>query len=170
MIGKIRNHSIKLEYMLRRSARGTSALKISKGRSKVGRHCSILCLACLHRELRDRGDRTRPAGETNDPKHNLTWSHTLTWRVSPRPARPPAAPDPSARRQRPAAPAKAWSESSGPGPRDRKLRLVLAAGLSVPHLRPDWQGSRPPGPECQYPACGLTDTARSPGSGSEAPH
>jgi hypothetical protein len=37
---------------------------------------------------------------------------------------------------RPAAPAEAWSESPGPGPRARVLRLVLAAGPSVPHLRP----------------------------------
>ena len=50
---------------------------------------------------------------------------------------------PAVRGARPAAPAVAWSESPGPGPRARELRLVLATGPSVPHLRPDWQGSRP---------------------------
>ena len=56
-------------------------------------------------------------------------------RVRPRPADRPAAPP--APGSRPAATAVAWSESSGPGSRTRELRLVLAAGPSVPHLRTD---------------------------------
>ena len=49
---------------------------------------------------------------------------------------------PAIRGARPAAPAVAWSESPGPGPRARDLRMVLATGLSVPHLRPDCHGTR----------------------------
>jgi hypothetical protein len=50
---------------------------------------------------------------------------------------PGCSPAPAVHGARPAAPARAQSESPGPGPRARVLQLVLAAGPSVPHLRPD---------------------------------
>jgi hypothetical protein len=81
--------------------------------------------------LSNGGGRTRPAGGQTHPKHNRARSRTFTCCESARGLAPAIRP------ARPAALAVAWSESPGPGPRAHDLRLVLAPGPSVSHLRPD---------------------------------
>ncbi len=76
-------------------------------------------------------------GATDSPE--VTRIQTQTYRRCESARARPTASSPGSARPgtRPAAPAVAWSESSGPGSRIRVLRLVLAAGPSVPHLRTD---------------------------------